>query len=90
MAQGRRVQRHLQGEVTFTNKGKAGNVDADGGALADSEEDKDVLGNADGTLSVEADDIEGAADQAAAEAEVDSDDDGHNPPPAGAGAGQPL
>ncbi|KAA9223165.1 MULTISPECIES: ATP-dependent Clp protease ATP-binding subunit [Corynebacterium] len=77
-------------KFTFTNKGKAGNVDADGGALADSEEDKDVLGNADGTLSVEADDIEGAADQAAAEAEVDSDDDGHNPPPAGAGAGQPL
>ncbi|OFL74570.1 NDP-hexose 4-ketoreductase [Corynebacterium sp. HMSC077C02] len=77
-------------KFTFTNKGKVGNVDADGGALADSEEDKDVLGNADGTLSVEADDIEGAADQAAAEAEVDSDDDGHNPPPAGAGAGQPL
>ena len=77
-------------KFTFTNKGKAGNVDADGGALADSEEDKDVLGNADGTLSVEADDIEGAADQAAAEAEVDSDDDGHNPPPAGAGAGKPL
>ena len=77
-------------KFTFTNKGKAGNVDADGGALADSEEDKDVLGNADGTLSVEADDIEGAADQAAAEAEVDSDDDGHNPPPAGAGAGQSL
>ncbi|OFJ58998.1 NDP-hexose 4-ketoreductase [Corynebacterium sp. HMSC076C10] len=77
-------------KFTFTNKGKAGNVDADGGALADSEEDKDVLGNADGTLSVEADDIEGAADQAAAEAEVDSDNDGHNPPPAGAGAGQPL
>ncbi|KAA0880800.1 ATP-dependent Clp protease ATP-binding subunit [Corynebacterium amycolatum] len=77
-------------KFTFTNKGKAGNVDADGGALGESEEDKDVLGNADGTLSVEADDIEGAADQAAAEAEVDSDDDGHNPPPAGAGAGQPL
>lgn len=60
-------------KFTFTNKGKAGNVDADGGALADSEEDKDVLGNADGTLSVEADDIEGAADQAAAEAESESD-----------------
>ena len=60
-------------KFTFTNKGKAGNVDADGGALADSEEDKDVLGNADGTLSVEADDIEGAADQAAAEAEDESD-----------------
>lgn len=59
-------------KFTFTNKGKAGNVDADGGALADSEEDKDVLGNADGTLSVEADDIEGAADQAAAEVESDN------------------
>ena len=60
-------------KFTFTNKGKVGNVDADGGALGESEEDKDVLGNADGTLSVEADDIEGAADQATAEAEVDSD-----------------
>ena len=59
-------------KFTFTNKGKAGNVDADGGALADSEEDKDVLGSADGTLSVEADDIEGAADQAAAEVESDN------------------
>ena len=59
-------------KFTFTNKGKAGNVDADGGALGESEEDKDVLGSADGTLSVEADDIEGAADQAAAEVESDN------------------
>ncbi|MCQ9167141.1 ATP-dependent Clp protease ATP-binding subunit [Corynebacterium amycolatum] len=60
-------------KFTFTNKGKAGNVDADGGALAESEENKDVLGSAEGTLSVESDDIEGAADQAAAEAEPESD-----------------
>ena len=60
-------------KFTFTNKGKVGNVDADGGALAESEENKDVLGSAEGTLSVESDDIEGAADQAAAEAEPESD-----------------
>ncbi|WP_297452948.1 ATP-dependent Clp protease ATP-binding subunit [uncultured Corynebacterium sp.] len=60
-------------KFTFTNKGKVGNVDADGGALGGSEETEDVLGSADGTLSVESDDIEGAADQAAAEAETESD-----------------
>ncbi|OHQ76682.1 NDP-hexose 4-ketoreductase [Corynebacterium sp. HMSC073H12] len=82
-------------KFTFTNKGKAGNVDADGGALADSEEDKDVLGS---TGASEPDiitpDVPGDGGSTAAgtdlESGSDSDDDGHNPPPAGAGAGQPL
>jgi len=82
-------------KFTFTNKGKAGNVDADGGALADSEEDKDVLGS---TGASEPDiitpDVPGDGGPTAAgtdlESGSDSDDDGHNPPPAGAGAGQPL
>lgn len=82
-------------KFTFTNKGKAGNVDADGGALADSEEGKDVLGS---TGASEPDiitpDVPGDGGSTAAgtdlESGSDSDDDGHNPPPAGAGAGQPL
>ena len=82
-------------KFTFTNKGKAGNVDADGGALADSEEDKDVLGS---TGASEPDiitpDVPGDGGSTAAgtdlESGSDSDADGHNPPPAGAGAGQPL
>ena len=82
-------------KFTFTNKGKAGNVDADGGALGESEEDKGVLGS---TGVSEPDiitpDVPGDGGSTAAgtdlESGSDSDDDGHNPPPAGAGAGQPL
>ena len=82
-------------KFTFTNKGKAGNVDADGGALGESEEDKDVLGSA-GTSEPDiiTPDVPGDGGSTAAgtdlESGSDSDDDGHNPPPAGAGAGQPL
>lgn len=82
-------------KFTFTNKGKAGNVDADGGALDDSEEGKDVLGSA-GTSEPDiiTPDVLGDGGSTAAETDLesgsDSDDDGHNPPPAGAGAGQPL
>ena len=82
-------------KFTFTNKGKAGNVDADGGALDDSEEGKDVLGSA-GTSEPDiiTPDVLGDGGSTAAgtdlESGSDSDDDGHNPPPAGAGAGQPL
>ncbi|MDO5030604.1 MAG: ATP-dependent Clp protease ATP-binding subunit [Corynebacterium sp.] len=62
-------------KFVFTNKGKAEGVDADGGALpapADKAAD-DVLGQADGTLSVDTDDIEGAADKAAEEASQSTD-----------------
>ena len=82
-------------KFTFTNKGKAGNVDADGGALGESEEDKDVLGSAGTSESdIITPDVPGDGGSTAAgtdlESGSDSDDDGHNPPPAGAGAGQPL
>jgi len=82
-------------KFTFTNKGKAGNVDADGGALGESEEDKDVLGSAGTSESdIITPDVPGDGGSTAAgtdlESSSDSDDDGHNPPPAGAGAGQPL
>ncbi|MGK8361662.1 ATP-dependent Clp protease ATP-binding subunit [Corynebacterium amycolatum] len=82
-------------KFTFTNKGKAGNVDADGGALNDSEEGKDVLGSA-GTSEPDiiTPDVLGDGGSTAAGTDLESgsgsDDDGHNPPPAGAGAGQPL
>ena len=82
-------------KFTFTNKGKAGNVDADGGALGESEEDKDILGSAGTSESdIITPDVPGDGGSTAAgtdlESGSDSDDDGHNPPPAGAGAGQPL
>ena len=82
-------------KFTFTNKGKVGNVDADGGALGESEEDKDVLGSAGTSESdIITPDVPGDGGSTAAgtdlESGSDSDDDGHNPPPAGAGAGQPL
>ncbi|ALA68064.1 ATP-dependent Clp protease ATP-binding subunit [Corynebacterium lactis] len=59
-------------KFVFTNKGGAENVDADGAEAAG----QDALGNADGTLSVGSQDIEGAADKAAAEAQPEADSEG--------------